>query len=184
MALCSDETKIGIGYGIGTVVVVATLVCAYVGGSNAPLQLMLCLLGGALGWTVGIVLSPLDEDEGSTFGSMGKAAAAVLSGFAAAKLEEPVVKEVANALAQDGHLYSLRVTLFLTMFVIGFLFTLISRLYGQDATERRKRRQARLLAGAAALIEKVEKLEREASERANGTDAASAEGRKTRRASR
>lgn len=161
MQIPNNDTKILIGYGIGGLVSLSTIACAFVGGESWPLQVTLCFLGGAVGWTVGIVLSPLDEEEGTRFGSMSKAFVALFSGFTIAKLEEPIVQGVRVALEQDGHLYSFRICLFMTLFVIGFLFTLISRLYSEDAALRRSKRQARLLAEAENLLLKYQTLKSE-----------------------
>ena len=160
--LPDDEDRIVIGYLLGFAAAIAALACAVVGGSNWPLQLTLALLGGASGWTFGILLSPLDDEETSKFGAMTKAAAAVLSGFAVAKLEPTVVKEVKVALNDDGHLFSFRVALFLTLFVLGFLFTVISRLYAGDTTARKRKQQAQLLSKAEKLLAKYHQLKSEA----------------------
>lgn len=160
--LPTDEQRLVIGYVLGIAAAAATLLCAVVGGSNWPLQLTLALLGGASGWTFGILLSPLDDEETSKFGSMTKAVAAVLSGFVVAKLEPTIVKEVEVALSDDGHLFSFRAVLFLTLFVVCFLFTLISRLYGSDATARKKKQQAQLLSKAEKLLAKYHQLKSEA----------------------
>ncbi len=162
MKLPDEDTKIYIGYAFGFAVAFATFLCASKGGTDAPLQFSLCLLGGASGWALGILLSPIDDDETTKFGAMGKAAAALLSGYAVAKLEPAIVKQTENSLEGHGHLYSFRVALFLTMFVVGFLFPLISRLYGEDVKKRRERRQAQLLSRAEEILSKYQKLKSDA----------------------
>lgn len=162
MSVPTSAQKEMVGYWIGFGVAILTLLAALLGGENPGLQVTLCFLGGAIGWTVGILASPIDEDEKKNFGEISKAFLALGSGFVIGKLETTFVEEVKASLSEDGHLFSFRVALFLTLFTIGLLFTLIGRMYGEDVQKRRERKVARLLADAKRITDRLEELRREA----------------------
>jgi hypothetical protein len=162
VAVPTSAQKEMFGYRVGLTVAVLTLIAALFTGRDPGLQVTLCFLGGASGWAVGILASPLDEDEKRHFGDLSKAFVALGSGYVIGKLEGSFVSAIADAIKQDGQLFSFRVALFLTLFTIGLLFTMIGRMYGEDAAKRRERKIAHLLSEAEKITERVQALRREA----------------------
>jgi Na+/melibiose symporter-like transporter len=120
-------------------------------------DLGLCLLGGAAGWTAGILGTPLDSDERTSFSGIWKAFLAIGSGFVVAKLEGAIVRAVGKQLEASLQECAIAATLFSTCFLVGLLFTLVSRLYGGSEGTRKERRVAVLLAQAAEIAEKLHK---------------------------
>lgn len=154
-----DDMKMA-GYAIGGVVFIICTVLAVVGGENWPLQLALCILGGAIGWAAGIVATPQSDDEKSQFSSIGKAFVALGSGYVLGKLEGTLVTFASGLIASDSGTLAFRVVLFLACTTLGFLFTLVTRLYGTTEVDKRKRHEARLLKQAEEILEKIQKARR------------------------
>jgi hypothetical protein len=90
---------------------------------------------GAAGWTVGIVATPFDEEEQTKFSEILKGFLALGSGYAIAKLEGPIVEAATAAIKVDGSGIAVRIALFTTCFLVGLLFTLVTRLYGSAESE-------------------------------------------------
>jgi len=161
MAVFTNAEKERYGYWIGAVVAALTVLCALVGGENKPLQVALCFLGGATGWTLGIAATPLDDTEKTHFSGLVKTVAAFVSGVLVAKLLPEIGDLVAAEFKRDGQLFSFRITLFSTLLVIGFLFTLIGRLYGEDPCVRCERKDKALLSKAQLALESIRGAKRE-----------------------
>ncbi|PSL80355.1 hypothetical protein C7T35_32860 [Variovorax sp. WS11] len=145
------------GYAIGGAVFFACIVSALIGGEDRTFQVMLCLLGGSVGWAAGIVATPLSEDEKSKFSGIAKAFVALGSGYVIGKIEGQLVTLVSGLIASNTATLAFRVVLFLTCTTIGFLFTLVTRLYGTTEQEKRKKHEARLLGQAEEILEKIQK---------------------------
>jgi hypothetical protein len=153
----TEPQKLMIGYFLGGAFFIACLVIATRSPSSPWMEVVLCLFGGAAGWTTGILATPLDRDEKTRFSSLAKAFLAAGSGYAIAKLEQPIVDAFSNMLSNNGAVLAMRVSLFATCFLVGLLFTLVSRLYGEDSAERKRRKHARLLDQADQLLEQLQK---------------------------
>jgi hypothetical protein len=142
----TDSQKLLIGYGLGTAFFLVCVGVSILAGDFVSLDLLLCLLGGTAGWTTGILATPLDEDERTTFTELAKGFLALGSGYAIGKLESPLVDAITVMVKTNGDTLSLRVSLFATCFFVGLLSTLVTRLYGESESKRKERRLARLLA--------------------------------------
>jgi hypothetical protein len=149
----TDRQKLWIGYGLGAAILVTCIGISLQSASAASLHVLLCLLGGAAGWIAGIVATPLDEDEKTKFSEIMKGFLALGSGYAIAKLEEPVVLAAKEMIKSDSLTLVTRVALFATCFLVGMLFTLVTRLYGETEDKRKQRRVTRLLAQAEEISE-------------------------------
>jgi hypothetical protein len=156
MSRLTDAQKLWTGYVLGSAILVTCLVISGRSGTTASFHVLLCLLGGAAGWTVGIVATPFDEEEKTKFSEIWKGFLALGSGYAIAKLEDPIVAAVTTAIRADGSRVAVRVALFTTCFLVGLLFTLVSRLYGSTEEERKKKRIASLLAQAKEIARKLD----------------------------
>jgi hypothetical protein len=134
-----DWFKIGSSYVVGTLAFAACLYFAWTGPSNV-LQVLLCLAGGALGWIIGILVSPLDAGEKKQFSDFAKALVALISGYLVGKVDS--LLQFASAAANEELL--VRVLLFATCFLLTAQFTFVGRRYlrGSEAEQQRKRERA------------------------------------------
>ena len=115
------------GYILGLLIIGGCLaIAAYMGGSWR-LNYLLCLFGGTFGWAVGILLSPRDDGEKSTFSAYGAAILTFSSGVLVAKLDK--LENYFVIAKVDGGIALERALLFGTMFIIGALFSFVGRLY-------------------------------------------------------
>jgi len=126
------DPRILAGYVLGGIAFSLCLIAAAIVPPNHWLQIVLCLFGGVVGWVIGIGATPLDEKEDQRFTDFAKAISAFVSGFAIAKLGV-----IGDALAEKvggtgGEVLLFRTLLFGTCLLLGFLFTVINRLYLQD----------------------------------------------------
>jgi hypothetical protein len=110
--MLSDRVKLWIGYVFGILVFVGCLIISWRDGTNAPLHILLCLLGGVIGWTVGILATPFDEDERTKFSDIAKGVLALGSGYVVGKLEGPIVIAATDMVQKNGFLFSTRISLF------------------------------------------------------------------------
>lgn len=83
------------------------------------LTVAILLAGGALGWVVGIFISPLPE-EGAQFQSYAKAVAAGVSGYALAKVD-PILSELLKPLPAMEVERAFRLLGFLVSFIVTML---------------------------------------------------------------
>jgi hypothetical protein len=124
-----------IGYVLGALAYIACFVIAF---KMRPadewwLNILLCLFGGIVGWSVGVLLSPMTTAEERTFTGYGKAVSAFAGGFVVAKLDV-LMKSVSPALHMDAVVLIARLLLFGTSFCAGFQFTFIARWKNQPLT--------------------------------------------------
>ena len=129
------DSKSGIGPTIltgnvlGGVAFFLCLIAAAIVPPNGWLQIVLCLFGGVVGWVIGIGATPLDETEDQRFTDFARAISAFVSGFAIAKLGV-IGDTLAKKLGETGgDVLLFRTLLFGTCLLLGFLFTVINRLY-------------------------------------------------------
>ena len=153
----TESLKLWTGYVLGGVIFFVCLVLAYSSEKGPTVPLLLCLLGGAAGWTTGIMVTPLNEDEKTRFSGITKGFLALGSGFVIGKLEDSLVEATKKMISNEGEVLALLVLLFLVCLVVGFLFTLVTRLYGEKEVVRRQKNVARLLAQADEIAEKLKK---------------------------
>lgn len=119
---------IRIGYPLGAALCIT---CIWIAFRMPPadewwLNLLLCLFGLVVGWSVGVLLSPMTAVEETRFTSYGKALSAFVTGFVVAKLEF-LMKDF--SLAQtDPEVLIARILLFGATLVTGFQFTFMARL--------------------------------------------------------
>ena len=136
----ADKFKIISSYLIGGLAICFCLYAAIAEGTRPLLQVLICILGGAIGWCVGLYLTPSDDGEKNTLSEAGKIVITLLSGIGIGKIDE--IALAVKAWAPPGEAETgLRMLLFLCTLVIGALFTYISRLFvkGEEAELRSQR---------------------------------------------
>ena len=95
------------------------------------LNVLLCMLGGVLGWFVGILGSPASRVQSTRFLEYRRALSAFVSGFVLARLDVLVSRTDFDKVG-DPYLLLARVLLFAVTFVASVQFTFITRLTGSD----------------------------------------------------
>jgi hypothetical protein len=150
----ADKFKIISSYIIGGI---AILFCLGVAsrGPGPVVQILLCILGGAVGWCIGLYLTPSDDGERKTLSEAGKLALTLLSGIGLGKIDD-ISAAVARWAPADQPETPLRLLLILCTVIIGALFTYISRLFvkGEDAELRTQRTET--IAELRRIIAKLE----------------------------
>jgi uncharacterized membrane protein len=114
------------GYIFGIAIYIVCFVIAFrMSPEEWWLNLLLCFFGGIVGWSAGVLLSPVTPSQKETFAGYGKALSAFVSGFVVAKLEV-LLKTFGGALDYNAVTIG-RLLLFGTTFFLGFQFTFIAR---------------------------------------------------------
>lgn len=155
LRLLSDVEKLLIGSVLGFVFLVAALVLSFFAKEPYAVHISLCLLGASTGWLTGILASPFTEEEKSRFTDLAKGFLALGTGFVLAKFDGIIVAGIQRGSTNDPDLLVLRLALFATCFVIGFLFTIVFRLYGIDDAERKRRKLTKLRQEARMACERL-----------------------------
>jgi len=91
------------------------------------LNVLLCLLGGVLGWFVGILGSPATNVQSEKFLEYRRALSAFVSGFLLARLDV-LITHLDFAKVGDAYLLLGRSLLFAITFFAGLQFTFVTRL--------------------------------------------------------
>jgi hypothetical protein len=92
------------------------------------LNVLICLLGAALGWGLGILATPLTLEDPSHFARLGQAASAFLSGYVVSKLD----RFLESALYADKQLVAIaweRLCLFAISLLVMFIVVFVNRWY-------------------------------------------------------
>ena len=149
----SDAFKILSSYAIGCG---ALVFCFYAAarGPNVVLQTMLCIFGGAIGWCLGLYLTPSSENERKQLSEAGKAFLAIVSGFGLGKAGEIV--EQLKTWFPPSEESAIRALLFLSTLMIGALFTYISRLFVKGDLETRREQRAKTIKELKDAINRLE----------------------------
>jgi hypothetical protein len=120
------------GYVLGGLMYIACFVIAFrMRPDEWWLNLLLCFFGGIVGWSVGVLLSPMTPSQKHAFAGYGKALSAFVSGFIVAKLEV-LLKPFGGTIDVHNVVFIGRVLLFGTTFFLGFQFTFVARWKNTD----------------------------------------------------
>jgi len=101
------------------------------GNNNArafTLNILLCLLGAALGWGAGILATPIAEDDASHFARLGQIISAFVSGYMVSKID----RFLERALYSGEQLIPTaweRIGLFVVSFLVMLIVVFINRWY-------------------------------------------------------
>jgi hypothetical protein len=151
-----DWFKIGSSYVLGTAAFAACLYFAWT-GSSPVLEVLLCLGGGALGWVVGILITPLDAGETKQFSDFTKAVGAIISGYVIGKLDTWL--QVAGLAAAGNYdLFITRGLLFVTCFLLTTLFTFVGRRYLRGPEHARQLKREQTIAELRDVVAKLSAL--------------------------
>lgn len=106
---------------------------SYENGTHFNLCLLSGVLGAALGWTVGIIISPYSITEREAFASIGKLVYGFLSGYAFSKID-PIIGSLIDPKTATPTV-AIYVTVALVSFLASAAFTYISRSYWRGDTK-------------------------------------------------
>jgi hypothetical protein len=93
------------------------------------LNAMIVVLGLALGWLFGILLSPYSPDEKEKFSEYAKAFGVFASGYLVGKTDKVIAELLSPAFLIDS-IHGFRVMAFFSAFLIGMITTFVFRRYG------------------------------------------------------
>jgi RsiW-degrading membrane proteinase PrsW (M82 family) len=146
--------KITCSYIIG---LLALLYCLYAAAADAHpvLQVLICIFGGAIGWCLGLYLTPSSDSEKKQFSEASKILLTLLSGFGLGKAQE-IGASVKQWLPENKEAATTQVLLFLCCVLIGALFTYISRLFVRGAEEQQKEERAKTIKELKSALERLE----------------------------
>lgn len=151
----ADKFKIISSYVIGTVALIFCISVAAIDGTRPSLQVLVCILGGAIGWCIGLYLTPSDEGEKKTLSEAGKLGLTLLSGVGIGKLDD-ISLALARWAPADAPETPVRIMLFLCTMIIGALVTYISRLFVKGDETMLRHQRASTIADLRKAIAKLE----------------------------
>lgn len=93
------------------------------------LSASVAMVGAAIGWLLGVALSPYNEKEESSFTKYGAAVAAFSSGYLVARTDDLVKQILSSALTP---VVGFRLALFVTALLVSMLATHASRAYATN----------------------------------------------------
>jgi hypothetical protein len=125
----ADRWRIGVGYLLGFLILIALGYSTWRLGSDTGLSLRILVLltGGLAGWTTGILATPQDEAQKGRFPEYLKALGSFMSGFVLARLDRVVDSQLAAGAAVGQALLG-GILIFTAAFLVGLLMTAIGRL--------------------------------------------------------
>ena len=113
-----------LGNGLGFFAAVALAVIAF--QTDGPsFNVLLLVAGGLLGWTGGVLITPVDRGEKKKFSEYGVAISTFVGGFLFSKVE----RLFEAGFAEPEQVSLLRLLLFASAFLLGGLLTFIWRKY-------------------------------------------------------
>jgi hypothetical protein len=151
----ADAFKIGVSYMFGLVSLGYCIFVAATKGEASHLQVLVCILGGTIGWILGLYLTPDSESEKKRFSEAIKLIAVLAAGFGLAKAEEFLAWLRPYFMDGSKDLTSLRLLLFFCCLLIGGLFTYISRLHVRDEAEKQRQQREKLLLQVKEVLDKL-----------------------------
>lgn len=151
----ADAFKIIASYIIGGTAIGYCLYAAATDGSRPVLQVLVCILGGAIGWCVGLYLTPSSESERKQLSEASKVLLTLLSGFGLGKAGQ-IADAVRSWLPANEDSSATRILLFFCTLLIGALFTYISRLFVKGSEESQRSERAKTIAELKATLAKLE----------------------------
>jgi len=121
----ANNVGIWLGYGLGAVALPGCFIIAMQMGAERWLNILICIFGSIVGWSVGMLISPR-PGETQQFSEFRQAISAFVSGFVLAKLD---LLFAGTGTPSNGTLLLGRTLLFGTTFLLCLQFTYVARSY-------------------------------------------------------
>lgn len=150
------DPKVAIGYVFGVIAFFACLTASLYIGSKDIVQSLICLLGAVVGWSFGMLISPLNDGEKKQFSEFTKTLSAFMSGFVIAKFDVILQSSIGQKVTADTDLFLIRSMLFAICFFLGALFTFVGRRYVESDVVKNRVRRKELISE---LRQKIEELD-------------------------
>ena len=149
----SRAFKLGSGYFFGLCFYSYSIYVAY--NSNSPeIMILSCIIGGLVGWTLGITISPTNKKEKKRFEDWAKTVSTLLSGFVLAQYNTFFSSiQTKSGLQNDEFL--IMIFLFIVCFFVGLLSTFATREYAASEEEKVIEQRGKLIEE---ITEKLEEL--------------------------
>ena len=142
----ADTVKLGVCYALGALSLAYCFYAACTEGKEHAVQVLICILGGAVGWCVGMYLTPSSEGETKKFSEFGKIILLVGAGIGIGKAQD-LYELLEPVLGGDvGDVSALRVLLFICTLLIFGQATYVGRLHVRGAEDKGRQRREKLLA--------------------------------------
>ena len=156
----ASAAKLGTCYSLGAA---SLAYCFYVAATEGPalehhIQVLLCILGGTIGWCIGMYLTPSSEGETKKFAEFGKVAVLIGAGVGIAKA--PDLLEFVRPIPGSGATTasSLRFLLFFCSLLIFGTATYVGRLHVRGADDERAAIREKVLAEVRKSLDTLSKL--------------------------
>lgn len=154
----ATAAKLGTCYSLGA----ASLVyCFYVAGTEGAehhIQVLLCILGGTVGWCIGMYLTPSSEGETKTFSEFGKILVLVAAGVGIAKAPDFLIFIQPLLGSGTSSLPVLRFLLFFCCLLVFGTATYVGRLHVRGEDDERAQNRDKLLSEIRKRIDDLSKL--------------------------
>jgi hypothetical protein len=124
------KTALAMGFAIGALALAGDFFCAwYISPEKAPVDYLLLIAGGTLGWLVGLLLSPAPHEK-QEFQEWGKSIFTFLSGFITCKFLDPMADIIVHG--KLTRVWLGEALVFIDAFLICMLMVFVERRYGQN----------------------------------------------------
>lgn len=113
---------------------ILTRLCWTFGTSNLDIgwNVLLCVFGALLGWTVGMFFSPFTKEDAARFQFLGKTIAAFASGYVLSKFDALISTLIKGAGEHPEKVPWERVGLFGSSFLLAAIVVFVSRAYSHQ----------------------------------------------------
>lgn len=153
----ADAAKLGTCYLLAAVSLVYCFYVAATQGTEHHIQVLICILGGAIGWCIGMYLTPNNEGETKKFSEFGKIILLVGAGIGIAKASD-LFEVIRPLLSGDTTgTSSLRILTFTCSLLIFGQATYTGRLHLRGADDERKEKRDKLISEVRKNLEELEK---------------------------
>lgn len=151
----ADAVKISLSYLVG-VAALSYCFCVAYWSLHSRVQALICVLGGTIGWCIGLYLTPSSEGEKKQFSEVGKLLLTLFSGVGIGKADS-IIEFVKGLPVDEQKALAVAGILFLCTLLIGALFVYISRLFVKGDIEVQRERRAKTIAELKETIDRLEK---------------------------
>jgi hypothetical protein len=154
----ADVVKLGTCFSLAAASLVYCFYVAANHGTNNHIQVLICILGGAIGWCIGMYLTPSSEGETKKFAEFGKIVLLLGAGIGIANASD-LLQLLKPVIAGDTpSIASLRLLLFSCSLLIFGQGTYIGRLHVRGADDERQQKRERLISEMRKSLDELSNL--------------------------
>ena len=153
MMRTADQTKLLIAFGLAGLAMAFCVVSAFVIGKRPVYDILICIAGFAIGWSLGLYLTPASEGEKKILSDGTKTVLTLLAGVGLGKAGQLSEKLQQWVERDDGPFQML---LFFCTLIVGTLCTYAARLFWTGADEELKKARLKAIKDARTALDKLE----------------------------